>query len=199
MIPQQIKPTFDILSSDLFTLFERIKLYEDLFESGEENHRLFRDHAIFVFHHLQRAITESFIVTISRLTDPKEQARGGENKNLTFDFIIDTSEQLPNSLKAQGLKDKYEKLLKLSEHIRFLRNKIAVHRDRPTSLGLTSLQGNGFTLSDLKNIAESMADILNTISSRFGVSPTLYNHHHSEQECDTLIKALKLLDKEDKG
>jgi hypothetical protein len=128
-----IPSEFEQLKNDFIWANHRLNEYKNLFFSNNPTRlKLLSETAHLFFLNLKYILRDQLIISAARLTDPYEAGKGGCNKNLSINFLLQLAEKEKWKFKDDLIKH-IDLANEKSKLIRKWRNKVVAHKDLPTS------------------------------------------------------------------
>ncbi|HYH65334.1 MAG TPA: hypothetical protein VD866_11620 [Urbifossiella sp.] len=200
--PPEIQPAFEVLREDMMELARKLLLYRDGFLNQSNCEVLFARTAT-VFETFGRSLINDIIISVARLMDPpttgnqekkKKPAKAGKEpkkrENLTLRYLFELIQQHGNARELHArVVARYQLLEPILTPISDLRNKVLVHRDRPTAL--TTPLSIPITDQDIVRVCEVFQGIVNDIDHHFAESGTAFNVLLSVSNLDALLHILR--------
>lgn len=153
---------FEAIDKSIQLLFTKWKVYDQLFNSGDENVALLNNSGSYVFFLLQRLLLDDAILALSRLTDGPSSA--GQS-NASLKHLVQAATLTPEA--AGKVK---ELLLELEKHVanvRIHRNKAVGHADLEHAVGSKVLPDISYAeLESAMSTIENLMLLLGTSSIR---------------------------------
>jgi hypothetical protein len=122
----EIRMLFQCLDEEVFGLFYRWKIFQQLFGSGKENLNLLNQSGSNVFALLQGLIIENTLLTLCRLTDSE---RTGRHWNLSIRYLLGKMETALDDKARENIGGQLIRLEAATEKLRSHRSKRIAHLD----------------------------------------------------------------------
>lgn len=130
---------FFSLNSSISDIAARWKVYNQLFNSGEENVALLNSSGSYVFFLLQRLLLDDTILALSRLTDPPSSGRNDQDKNASISHLFELARSTLCPADLDYANDSMTKLKGHVKKVRVHRSKAIAHADLPHTIGTAKL------------------------------------------------------------
>lgn len=196
MTQKKIPPEIDEIYMELFNqvshLHAKWGIFCQLYASGSEVVDLLNSSAVGFFRVCQDVLAYDILLTISRLTDPK-QTRLGKNvrDNLSLERLVSSID----SVKYPKLKDEIEQLLTVSKikcgFVKDLRNKLIAHNDLTTKLQAKVNPLPMPTKQNIEDALESIRNVMNAVPGYFENATVTYQLASMPSDGNTLIARLR--------
>lgn len=181
-----LKAVFD----QVVQLRVRWKIYCQLFDSGPANIELLNKSGSLVFSLFQKLILDDVIMSLSRLTDPKESC-GNENASILN--LVEKAKECLSETACAGVKDSIKELDKHVLKFRKHRHKRLAHADLNHKLDKSALAS--INHDELEKAMKTLQEIFTKVATEAG-SWKIYNPDYNviiANGCggDSLLKVLK--------
>lgn len=168
------------------------KIYHQLFGSSPKNIEILYNCAEICFDVYNYALYRDIHISIARLLDPPK-SNGYKNLSLKRMLYI-VKEYDINSNLYKKLKKKYEEIIKLSENIKTIRNKIISHNDLSTLSLDDNYQINYDSRKNIQDTLDTVYSFINQIESEVSGSEISQEILClEERDGDALTSSLKRL------
>jgi hypothetical protein len=187
-IPSEVYEIYKPLFNHVSHLHAKWGIFCQLYASSSEIIDLLNSSAAGFFRVCQDVLAYDILLTISRLTDPKQT---GKRDNLSLERLVESID----GVKFPKLKDEIEQFLVASEakcsFARELRNKLIAHNDLAENL-----QSNGALISmatkkNIEDALESIRNVMNVVASYFENSTVAYELASMPSDGNLLIARLR--------
>jgi hypothetical protein len=187
-IPLEIYEIYKPLFNQVSHLHAKWGIFCQLYASSSEIIDLLNSSAAGFFRVCQDVLAYDILLTISRLTDPKQT---GKRDNLSLERLVSSID----GVKFPSLRGEIEQLLAVSKvkcsFARELRNKLIAHNDLSENL-----QSNGALISmatkkNIEDAFESIRDVMNAVASHFESSTVAYELTSMPSDGKVLIARLR--------
>ena len=149
--------------------------FRKLYASPEEPEKriaLLNDTAGLFFGLVQDIMWKDVLLHVARLTDPVEQGRRGEHKNLT---ILGLPEAVEDPELRSQVCARVEEARKRTGFARDWRNRRIAHRDLPLALGDTRAEAlPSVSRAKIEEALESIRSVMNLLSCEYGEGYVAY-------------------------
>lgn len=187
-IPLEIYEIYKPLFNQVSHLHAKWGIFCQLYASSSEIIDLLNSSSAGFFRVCQDVLAYDILLTISRLTDPKQT---GKRDNLSLERLVSSID----GVKFPNLKDEIEQFLAASKakcsFARDLRNKLIAHNDLSENL-----QSNGALISmatkkNIEDAFESIRNVMNAVASYFEHSTVAYELASMPSDGNVLIARLR--------
>jgi hypothetical protein len=187
-IPSEVYEIYKPLFNQVSHLHAKWGIFCQLYASSSEIIDLLNSSAAGFFRVCQDVLAYDILLTISRLTDPKQT---GKRDNLSLERLVESID----GVKFPKLKDEIEQFLVASKakcsFARELRNKLIAHNDLAENL-----QSNGALISmatkkNIEDALESIRNVMNVVASYFENSTVAYELASMPSDGNVLIARLR--------
>lgn len=164
-MPANLRVEFDVISHEVAYLHLHWKVFNQLFNTGEETILLLHSSAHGFFSVVEDSLKRDVILGFCRLIDPP--STGKLRKNLTFERLINTIPASDSTL-TETVRNHLTKLRSHCAHLLDWRNKKVAHADLEVSLGRDQLPP--LLVTEIVTGLVESRKILNTIDKYYGAS-----------------------------
>ncbi len=194
-MPPSVTDIFERLRHLYSVLRIRWKVYRQLFGTSPDRIDVMNEIASMAFWVWQETMMDDMDLALSRLTDPMEMGKGKKRfENLSLERLVEAVEQVEGATSAiaQELRTLLQQAEVQCTKSRERRNKIIAHHD----LGANTTQETAHTRPSRQEIQEALKTVeqmVNKVEVYYGGDEKLYDHFITQFDGDTLIAALKEL------
>jgi hypothetical protein len=170
-------------------------MLQQLFDGTAKNARLIRHTGASFFMAVRKAMRDSIVLSVARLTDPP---RTGRKENASLPALLEKTRECGAPALVVELELLMGEIKTLAEPIRDRRNRALAHADLETALLIHPDPLPGISFALLEELSSKIADFLNRITRHFLRSETRFTHPVMSGDAKTLLFYLeKALDAED--
>jgi hypothetical protein len=168
--PKGFEPVYEALKHDLIETYAIWNALMELFNSSPQEIALLNKHGKFFFYLLQNTYFDHVVLCIGRLLDPPK-VRG--KNNMCIACLCDLLKGPAYEEIVKDARSRLEHVRTLEEPLRVWRNRRIAHADYKTSLKLEHLPV--LYVSNVKQVLEALAQLLDRFSAQFYDSTTAYD------------------------
>jgi hypothetical protein len=193
-LPEQIRELYESRWREAAELHSVWIMLQQLFDGSTSNARIFRHTGIAFFMMVRKAMRDSIILSVARLTDPPTT---GGRQNASLPALLDKIRDCDAPTLVERLDALMTEIHELATPIRARRNRELAHADLETTLMKRDpVPGVGFSLLD--ELSKKIAEFLNAIDLHFTKSETRFDNPMMLGDAKTLLSYLgRALDVED--
>jgi len=180
-LPKEIKTLHD----DLVFAFYELDEYSQIFRESEARIDLLNKVAPNFFAKLNYLFGISFIMTISRFTDPEHQLN---YENISLEVLQKYQTDL-NEVDQKTLTEKLSTIKAEEKQVRKFRNKYLIHRDRVYALGKNDI--GSIALNKIENIYNLISDCLNIFNWHYTKQTVMYRGMRTNPGARSLLFYIK--------
>jgi hypothetical protein len=182
----EIQTELKTLNDDLASAFYELEEYSIIFRESEKRIELLNKVAPSFFSKVNSFYWRSFIMTISRFTDPSDQ---NKNKNLSLNSLLKYLPQLKQEEQNSFISfmDKIDKEIK---HIRKFRSKYISHRDYEYAT-LSKNDIDPIEIKKVEDLYKLFAECLNIFNGHFSNRFILFSGMRTSHGARSLIYHIK--------
>jgi hypothetical protein len=187
-MPESIKEIFNELKNQVIWVHTKWENYRQLFGTTDKRLKLLSEcaHTFFLITH--NALIVDVLVSLSRLTDPAEDARG--NKNLSFEQLKKQVEDDGDRELASRLGQILGELKEKFAGIRTRRNKLLAHYD--LNIALKKVKLDNTSVKTIEEVLALAGDYMNAIEGHYCPTEILYEDGiSSHSDGEALVTILK--------
>jgi HEPN superfamily AbiU2-like protein len=191
-IPIEIEEIYTPLYHQVCHLHAQWGIYCQLYASGKEVINLLNSSSAGFFHVCQDVLASQILLTISRLTDPKE-TRIGKNvrENLTLERLSSSVDQVRFTKLGDEVKKRFSEAKEKCRFAREVRNKLLAHSDLSTSLHGRAELASTTNKKNMERAFESICDVMNAVPGYFDDSTVAYTLASTPSDGTVLIARLR--------
>ena len=186
-LPEEINEIFTKLQSEIVWLHGQWIIFKQIYKQSPERVELLNASAVSYFQITQKALINSILIYIGRITDG---AGTGRHKNLSLKQIVNRLDKDKYPDIQIHLKAKLDNIDAISKPIRDYRNKKLAHRDFEMAFNnVVSIPP--VTVEAIENTIEAIRDFMNECELHFLDSETAYEAFTMRADGRVLINRLK--------
>jgi len=171
------------LKQHLLPCFHDLNEFDTLFPENEMQLEIYNEIAPNFFIQLNKMYFDKFILSISRLLDPAEQAR---NENISIFQLLKIADE-SNYFEIEKLKIQIEEIKTDAQDIRTLRSKFIAHRD----ISHSEISIGAIEFEKIKELFAKMANCINEVESHLGLPKTFFYWIRDQYGAIALLRNLK--------
>ncbi len=183
-ISDKLTKIYDAIYIEMLHLYSSIKIYEQLYGSGQETLDLLNDSANSFFAEVQRTFSNDIVLTINRLLDKRKES-------LKLDDILNNVNKTEHGRIWQQLKNILDDLKKTYKPLQNMRYEDIAHKNRNKTINLKS--GTYYLIN--KNIIDELTSKIRSFMTIFEEyffgHQTGYKHIFLNGDGNNLISILK--------
>lgn len=146
---------FEAIDRRVQEIFARYDIYNQLFNSGDDNVKLLNASGSYVFYLFQRLLLDDMLLALSRMTDD-EGKPGKENASIKYLLALATPH-----LSAENTHAATISVARLNGHvsnIRVHRNKMIAHPDLAHAIGTSTLPDIGY--AEIEGAMQELTEVM---------------------------------------